>query len=168
MVMSKRDRKRIALWSIIVTVLCVKKKRKKRLEKRKWCKDWLMKRNQLGSHMTILHELQNDNKDFTNYMRMDPHTFHRLLTLVSPAISKQNTIMRSSIPAEARLEATLLFLTTGCSYTHLQYATRISKQSLSHIIPETCQAIYQVLREQYLQVRHCIARLYINNYLLLI
>ena len=154
MVSTIKDRKRIALCSLILAVCA--KKRKKRAEKGEWCKNWLMKRRQLGSHVTILRELQNGyEKDFINYMRMDPNTFNRLLTLVTPAINKQDTTMRMSIPAEARLEATLLYLSTGCSYTYLQYTTRISKQRLSKIVPETCQAMYQVLREQYLQVRHC-------------
>lgn len=155
MVPSKKDSKSLALCSIIIA-MCVKKKRNK-VQKNKWCKDWLIKRKKLGSHVTILRELQAGNRnDFINYMRMDPYTFHRLLVKVKPVISKQDTNMRASIPAEARLEATLIFLSTGCSYTSLHYTTRISKQSLSQIIPETCQAIYQVLQEEYLQVRHCL------------
>lgn len=81
------------------------------------------------------------------------NTFHTPLDKVTSFISKQDTNMRDSIPAKARLEATLIFLSTGCRYTSLQYTTRISKQSLSDIIPETCQAIYQVLHGEYLQVR---------------
>lgn len=44
------------------------------------------------------------------------------------------------------------WLASGGSYTSLQYSTRISKQSLSRIIPETCDAIYQVLKDEYLKV----------------
>lgn len=124
------------------------------MEKKKWCKDWLSKRKQMGSHVTIFRELQVGNmRDFTNYVRMDPSTFYELLAKVKPYIEKQDTRMRDSITAEARLEATLLFLSNGCTYTFLQYTSRISKQSLSQIIPETCEAIYQVLKDDYLQVR---------------
>ncbi|MPC81626.1 hypothetical protein E2C01_076254 [Portunus trituberculatus] len=49
------------------------------------------------------------------------------------------------------LEATLLFLSTGASYSSFQYPTRISKQSLSQIVPDTCQAIYDELKDEYLQ-----------------
>ena len=108
----------------------------------------------MGSQVTILRELAGGYEtDFMNYMRIDPSTYYKLLTAVKPYIEKQDTIMRDSISAEARLEATLIFLSSGCSYTQEQYQTRISKQSLSMIIPETCRAIYEVLREEYLQVR---------------
>ena len=52
--------------------------------------------------------------------------------------------MRDSISAKARLEATL------------EYSTRISKQSLSEIVPDTYQAIYDVLKDEYLQVSKCL------------
>ncbi|MPC38702.1 hypothetical protein E2C01_032214 [Portunus trituberculatus] len=61
--------------------------------------------------------------------------------------------MRESVSAGARLEATLLFLATGCSFTRLQYHIRISRTSLSVIILETCQAIYDVLKDDYMKVR---------------
>ena len=103
--------------------------------------------------MTLLPELQSDHpKDFQHYMRMDPDTFYRLLEKVQHRIERQNTNMRDSVSALARLEATLLFLSTGASYSSLQYSTRISKQSLSEIIPDTCQAIYDELKDEYLQV----------------
>ena len=85
--------------------------------KRSWCKRWLENRKALGSHVTILRELSDGyERDFTNYMRMDPGTFYKLLEEVKPYIAKQNTIMREAISAEARLEATIIFLSTGCSY----------------------------------------------------
>ncbi|XP_064111368.1 uncharacterized protein LOC135218849 [Macrobrachium nipponense] len=59
--------------------------------------------------------------------------------------------MRESISPAARLEATLMYLSTGCSYSALQYSTRISKPSLSAIIPDTCKAIYDVLKDPYLK-----------------
>ncbi|XP_064119009.1 uncharacterized protein LOC135224014 [Macrobrachium nipponense] len=82
---------------------------------------------------------------------MDPDTFYKLLAKVQYRIEKQDTNMRDSISALARLEATLLFLSTGASYSSLQYSTRISKQSLSQIVPDTCQAIYDELKDEYLQ-----------------
>ena len=79
--------------------------------------------------------------------------FYELLAKIEPYICKQNTSFRDSIPPGARVEATLRFLADGVSYTSLQYSTRISKQSLGQIIPETCEAIYNVLKEDYLKVR---------------
>ena len=144
-------KKKILLFMVIA--LCAKKKA--RIKKKFWCKDWLQRRQHLGSHATILRELKNESDlDFKNYMRMDPNTFYNLLSKLEPTIRKQDTNMRQSISAEARLHATLLYLSTGCNYTALQYTTRISKQSLCKIIPETCRQIYEVLRKEYLKVIH--------------
>ena len=83
---------------------------------------------------------------------MDVNSFYTLSAKVDPYIKRQDTNMRQCIPSDARLEATLRFLATGCSYTQLQFDTRISKQSLSIIIPETCKAIYEVLKDDYMKV----------------
>ena len=144
----KKKTKKIALCSMIIAVLCEDK-----VKRREWCKEWFHKRSERGNHATILHELLNGyESDFTNYMRMDPNTFYDLLEKVKPFIIKQDTIMRDSISPEARLEATLIYLSTGYSYSSLQYRTRIWKQSLSSIISDTCQTIYDVLKDPYLKV----------------
>jgi len=83
---------------------------------------------------------------------MENHTFFELLNLVRPYIEKKNTVMRESISAEEQLVATLRFLSTGRSYEDLKYSCVVSAQALGKIIPETCWAIYQVLRGEYLKV----------------
>ncbi|KAJ8882204.1 hypothetical protein PR048_018692 [Dryococelus australis] len=61
-------------------VLILKKNTKKRT--RKWCKEWLMKRNSL-SHTNLLNELR--------------ITYCRFLSLVAPLIEKEYKVMRKSI-----------------------------------------------------------------------
>jgi len=120
--------------------------------KKKWSKQWLLKRRKY-SHMNLLRELQsNEPADYKNYLRMENHTFYKLLNLVRPYIEKKNTVMRESISAEERLVATLRFLATGRSYEDLKFSCAISAQALGKIIPETCWAIYEVLRGEYLKV----------------
>lgn len=120
--------------------------------RRCWVKTW-MDRNRYG-HMPLLHELcDNFPMDFRNYLRMDFASFRILLDLVSPIISKQDTKMRESISAEERLITTLRYLATGRSFEDLKFSTGISSPSLCKIIPETCKAIYEVLRKTYLKVR---------------
>lgn len=119
-----------------------------------WTKDWLLRRRERGSYKHIFRDLAAKNKtDFQNYVRLPLDVFFSLLNKVKPLIKNEDTILHDIISAGAHLEATLLFLATGATYTSLQYSTRISKQSLSKIIPETCQAIYQVLKDDYLKVR---------------
>ena len=107
-----------------------------------------------GSHVTIFKELEAQDVDsFKNYMRMTPQVFNVLLGKVEEHIKKEDTVMRSSISPVARLEVTLRFLAAGGSYRALQYSSTISHSSLTQIIPETCTAIYEALRRDYLKVR---------------
>ncbi|XP_068225317.1 putative nuclease HARBI1 [Palaemon carinicauda] len=116
-----------------------------------WMKPWLRKRENFY-HMTLLKELKENNpEDYRNYLRMTDNAFRDLLSLVSPKITKKDTVMRKSIPAEERLIATLRFLATGRSLEDLKFSTGISAQALGHIISETCQAIYDALRNEYLK-----------------
>ncbi|XP_023310757.1 protein ALP1-like [Anoplophora glabripennis] len=82
---------------------------------------------------------------------MDVDTYTNLLELVKPYITKENTCMRTAISPHERLTATLRFLATGRSYKDLEFTTIMSKQSLSEIVPETCEAIYNVLRNVYMK-----------------
>jgi len=50
---------------------------------------------------------------------------------------------------------TLQFCATGDSYTHLQYLFQISKQTISQIVPEVCQAIAKALIEN-TQAKNCV------------
>jgi len=61
--------------------------------------------------------------------------------------------MRCAITPHERLSVTLRFLATGRSYEDLKCSTAISPQALGVTIPETCAAIYEVLKKDYLKVR---------------
>lgn len=114
---------------------------------------WEKKYRRRYGHVPMLKELRdNFPDDFKNYLRMDDIHFDTLLEKIRPKITKHDTVMRKSIAAEERLYATLRFLATGRSYEDLAYSTGISKPALSILVPETCKAIYEALREDYLKV----------------
>lgn len=69
-----------------------------------------------------------------------------------PLIMKKNTKLKEAISPHERLTVTLRYLATGRSYEDLKLTAAISAQSLGKIIPETCSAIYKVLRKKYLKV----------------
>lgn len=152
----------IALVGLVVATKFFQKQRKKR---KTWCKDWLLKRNYY-THTKLLQELSSEPMDYRNYLRMSEEVYQKLLSMVTPLIQKNNTVMRAAISAHERLTATLRFLATGRSYECLKYSTIISPQALGKIIPETCEAIYKVLRKDYLQVR-TITNKYKLNYFFL-
>lgn len=72
---------------------------------------------------------------------MSEETYLNLLSLVTPLIRKNDTVMRKAISPHDGLTVTLRFLATGRSYEELKFSTIISPQALSYIIPETCEAI---------------------------
>lgn len=132
----------------------LQKRRKKCYIRTEWVKKWKTDRNLFG-HMPLLLELkENYPDDYRNYLRMDFQTFNKLLAIIAPKIIKQDTVMRQSIPPEERLTATLRFLATGRSLQDLKFTTGIGVSTLCNLIPETCQAIYESLKAEYMKVSH--------------
>ena len=78
---------------------------------------------------------------------MSSSDFDFLLNKTEDKMSRVDTNYRDSIPALVRLALTLRFLGTGDSYANLMYLFRISKPSISKIIPEVCEAIVDALQE---------------------
>lgn len=116
--------------------------------------DWLSKRNYAPFENDILQELSAYPEDFKNILRLDEPIYEKLLRIVTPLIEKKFTLMRVPISPQDRLTATLRYLATGIRYQDLQFASCISAQALSQIIPETCTAIYKALVKDYMKVRN--------------
>lgn len=139
-----RRKRTLAVAFAGLAVLGSQKKRARRV--------WVKTYRQFG-HLPLIQELRDKYpSDFKNYLRMDDPTFHILLGKVKNKIRKQNTVMRESITPEARLVATLRYLATGQSFEELKFSTGISAPSLSKIIPDTCRAIFESLKLDYLKV----------------
>nr|CAH7722234.1 unnamed protein product [Callosobruchus chinensis] len=102
-----------------------------------------------------------DSGHLKNFTRMTAEDFERLIILVGPKISKMDTKFRKAIPVQDRLAITLRFLATGDSFTSLQYLFNASKQRISIIIEETCNALIQALKEQ---IKVTLNYYYINIY----
>lgn len=64
--------------------------------------------------------------------------------------------MREPISAGERLAVTLRYLATGETFSSLQYLFRIPQSTISTIVPEVCDAIYEVLKDQFLKVNKMI------------
>lgn len=84
---------------------------------------------------------------FTNFTRVCNEDFELLISLIGPTISKQDTNYRNAISVNDCLAVTLRFLATGDSYTSLMYLFKISKQSISKIVPKVCEALVNALAE---------------------
>ncbi|XP_008180263.1 uncharacterized protein LOC103308527 [Acyrthosiphon pisum] len=136
----------IAAAAYIYIHLAMKKKSKRR---RRWWTTHLYTRREETGGNTLLQDLriQEINGQFQNFMRMTSTDFDFLINLIGPKIVKSETILREPISVQERLAVTLRFLVTGESFTSLQYLFRMSKQVISNIVPEVCEAIIDVLKD---------------------
>ena len=94
-------------------------------------------------------ESQNYHKDL---LRMTEDNFLEILCCTENDIKKQDTKFCRAITPNIKLSAIIKFLITGVSYIDLQYQFRIQQSSLSGIIPEVCDVIYQRLSPEYLRI----------------
>ncbi|CAB3251505.1 unnamed protein product [Arctia plantaginis] len=132
--------------SVLAVVLAFALKRK-RCRKR-WVKNWVLKRNQY-THLNITQEmlLGDDLNDYAIYFRMSEDLFEKLLNLASPYITKQDTHMRQAISPREKLAVTLRYIATGRSFRCLKTSCIISEAVISKAVISTCRAMMYVLRD---------------------
>jgi hypothetical protein len=132
----------IAAAAYIYINLASKKK------KRRWWQTQLYHSRSVSGGSSLLNDLrgQEMSGQFNNFTRMHSDDYDLLLNLIGPKIARKNTVFREAISVQERLAVTLRFLATGDSYTSLQYLFKFSKQSISKIVPEVCEAIVEVLK----------------------
>lgn len=88
----------------------------------------------------------NDPKYF-NFLRLTPVLFEKLLDIVGPKIQKQYAV-REPISSRIRLQLTLRYLASGNSMASISYTFRVGNNTVSTIISETCQCIWDELKEK--------------------
>jgi hypothetical protein len=135
------------LLNLLLLLLNLRKLQfKKRSTRRLWSHKWLERRYfGRGLSSLVFEELAvEDKKSFKNFTRMSTRTFDDLLAKVGPKICRQNTTFRECISPRTRLLLTLRYLATGETFQSLHYGFRISVPSISHIVPETVKAIYDL------------------------
>lgn len=134
----------ILLGGISIAYLVLKKvNKRRRLKRAMWMKNYFQTRN-----FCILKDLEGNNDVlFKNFTRMSKNNFLNILHMVRPLIEKSDSHFRQAIPAEVRLAITLRFLATGDSYSSLMYLFRVSKQSISVIVPQVLKAIITSLKQ---------------------
>lgn len=126
-------------------------KRKTCRPRKFWSRPWLLRRPLFGQYEQLMSELaREDIPGFKNFLRVEPDLFHELLQRVGPRIERQNTFMRKSLEPGLRLAVTLRYLATGDSYKSLEYGFRVANNSISRIIPETCEALIAEFQDELL------------------
>ncbi|KOB63368.1 Uncharacterized protein OBRU01_24794 [Operophtera brumata] len=119
--------------------------------KRIWERNWIARRNERGASSNLLMELcEEDPVEYKYALRMSEPSFLFLLDKITPAVQRSDTFMRCALPAKLKLEIVLYMLANGTSLRTLSHMFRTSKASISTMIPEVCDAIYEAL-EDYIQ-----------------
>ncbi|XP_067124748.1 uncharacterized protein [Centruroides vittatus] len=83
---------------------------------------------------------------------MDTNTFQSILRKIKPIIAKEDTHLRSFISPGERLSLTLRYLATGETFRSLTYQFRVAHNSISAIISEVLDPVYQSYKSEYLRV----------------
>ncbi|KAJ8665071.1 hypothetical protein QAD02_006733 [Eretmocerus hayati] len=99
-----------------------------------------------GATHSFLNIIRIDDPDlYYNFLRMPPEIFDLLLNIVGPSIAKEY-VVREPISAITRLQICLRYLATGDNEKTLAALFRVSPPSVSNIIKEVTQAIWDCLK----------------------
>ncbi|XP_069588624.1 uncharacterized protein [Ranitomeya imitator] len=125
---------------------------RRRQRRRFWRHPIIEVRETRGAYHTLYAELNANPEKFQDYTRMSQDSFRDLLSRVEGSIRRQDTRLRRAIPPEERLLVTLRFLATGESLSSLHFQYRLGISTLSGIVVDTCRALWNVLREEFIPV----------------
>ena len=130
------------------------KKPKARSKRKYWVRKIYQDRQEKGEYHLLVNDLRMHDKDyFFRCFRMSPVVFEELLAMIGPHITKQQTKFRDPISPSERLCVTLRYLVTGDAHVTIGASYRMSPAVIGKIIPETCNAIWNVLlSEDYIKV----------------
>uniref|UniRef100_A0A8C4WX70 DDE Tnp4 domain-containing protein n=1 Tax=Eptatretus burgeri TaxID=7764 RepID=A0A8C4WX70_EPTBU len=147
-----RMRRVKALSTAALAVVLVRRRRRAGRKKRLWVKCWGERRPAEGAINNLLGQASADGElCYADFQRIHPTLFDELVERVGPRIARTNTTFRCAISTAERVAITLRFLTTGETYRSLSYQFRVGETTIGKIVPETCQAIYDLLRDEYMK-----------------
>lgn len=151
-IQSLLEEEELLLLAAAASLLIARRRRRRRRARRPrryWTRPWLIRRPQYGQYECLMAELaREDRPGFQNFQRVDPDLFQELLARVGPRIQRQDTYMRKALDPGLRLAITLRYLATGDSYMSLQYGFRVANNTISKLVPETCEAIIDEFLEE--------------------
>ena len=98
----------------VVIAISLRWSRRIRRNRRVWVREWVRNRPQFGAYHQLVQELRLAKcETYRHFLCMDMDTFDKLLRLVGPHISYQDTNMWQAISPRERLALTLRFLAIG-------------------------------------------------------
>ena len=118
--------------------------RRRRKPQNPWVMPWILQREERGCYRTLLDKLKtSDISGYKNFTRMQPACFDLLKERICPHLKKSTTNFRKPLEVSLKLAVTLRHLSTGESYTSLQYHWRVGRTTFCKFLPQVCKAILQ-------------------------
>ena len=109
-----------------------------------WVLPWILQREERGCYRTLLAELiTTDIPGYRNFTRMEPAFFYLIEKRITPHLRKSFTNFRKSLEVGLKLAVTLRHLSTGESYTSLQYHWRVGRSTICKFVPQVWKAIWK-------------------------
>ena len=117
-----------------------------------WVRNWILERPLFGQYEVLIDQLLNsDTFGYRNFVRLSPEHVTELVDRVGPVIQKEETRFYEPLPPGLKIAITLKYLATGDSYKTLIYVFRVALNTISLFVPEVCEAIYQIYKEEQLK-----------------
>ena len=133
-------------------LLLLLKRRLSRKRKRMWVRKINQARLCKGEYHSLIREMRlRDHESYFKYFRMTPSRFDHLLSLVGPAIIRQETNFRKPVSPGERLAVTIQYLATGDSMQTIAFSFRLGHSTVCEIIDDTCDAIWKAVSVDYLR-----------------
>ena len=112
---------------------------------------WILQREKRGCYRTLFDELiTTDIPDYTNFTRMQPAFFYLIEERITPHLRKSITNFKKPLEVRLKLAVTLRHLSTGKSYSLLQYHWMVGRTALCKFVPQVCKAILKEFQHEYL------------------
>ena len=87
---------------------------------------------------------------YRNFTRMEPAIFYLIEERIAPRLRKSTTKFRKPLEIGLKLAVTLRHLSTGETYTSVQYHCRVGRTTICKFVPRVCKAILQEFQHKYL------------------
>ena len=123
----------------------------KRKPQNPWVMPWILQREERGCYRTLFEELiTTEIPGYRNFTRMQSAFFYLVEERITPHLRKSITNFRKPLEVGLKLVVTFRHLSTGESYTSLQYHWRVGRTTISKFVQQVCKAILKEFQHEYL------------------
>ena len=137
-------------WDLTGGLPVIRQRKHRRCRFRPWLtRAELEEEGQYSRSMATLH--LDDPMAYRNLIQMPPELYQELEQRITAEFQRDRTLVRDPMSPGVNLAVTLRHLTTGDSYTTLQYAFRVASLTIKKFMPEVCDAITRAYQDQVMQ-----------------